>query len=310
MANKTNKEIHVNVDNDTVKEAVNYVRMVGAGHLNGCVLTGPAGMGKTHLVEHTLQEMGREYVLYGGHITLAEIYEFLYENADALIFFDDVSQVITKTEIMEMLKQALNTSGSRTLHYRSKNVLSENVKNHFDFSGQIICAFNAMDTQNPNVKAIVDRAPSVELRYSRKDVEDIMWKIAEAPGGDLREDEKMIVTEEIISYTDNTMDVSLRKQFLAFSIFASHKQWHGEGNTSWIPQVHNLFGKKKRSKVEQLFIELVGEKGTIPRPDFVKAMAVQFEVSPRTAQRRIGEFLDMGIMSENKKKGGLLRLEK
>jgi hypothetical protein len=71
-----------------------------------------------------------------------------------------------------------------------------------------------------------------------------------------------------------------------------------------------LFGKKKRSKVEQLFIELVGEKGTIPRPDFVKAMAVQFEVSPRTAQRRIGEFLDMGIMSENKKKGGLLRLEK
>ena len=61
-----------------MKKACNYIKMVGAGDLLGCTLIGPAGMGKTHLIRHTLDQMDIPYEVYGGHITLAEVYEFMF----------------------------------------------------------------------------------------------------------------------------------------------------------------------------------------------------------------------------------------
>jgi len=303
------KTTHIKLDNPSVETAEHYIRMVGMDAINGCILLGPPGMGKTHLVRHTLDEMDVEYEAYGGHITLAEVYEYLFENKDGLIFFDDVSQVINKTEIMEMLKQALNTSGSRRLHYRSKNVLSENVPKYFDFTGQMIFAFNLMDLQNPNVRAIMDRAPVVELKYSRKEIMDAMYAIAKGETGGLMEYEKMIVTKEIEDYTDSTMDVSLRKQQLAFKIYRSFKHLYGETNNVWKTQVQKLFGKKKRSWLEQLIIDLVGERGKIKRTELVKEIALTKDMSTRTAHRKINEFIEMEIIYQNKIKGGFVSMK-
>ena len=302
---KNNKQPHIKLNNPTVDTAEHYVRMTGMGSINGCILVGPPGMGKTHLVENTLRDMGVKYELYGGHITLAEVYEYLYENSDKTIFFDDVSQVINKTEIMEMLKQALNNSGSRKLHYRSKNVLNSETPNNFEFSGQIIFAFNKMETNNPNVRAIMDRAPVIEIKFSRKEIIDAMYKLAEGEGGNtLLTHEKMLVTREIEDYTDSSMEISLRKQQLAFKIFESFKKLYGEGNVDWMPQIQRLFGMKKKSWMEQLIINLVGEKGKIKRSELVKEIALKYDMSLRTAHRKINDFLEMEVIYQNKNKAG------
>ena len=301
---KRKRLINVKINNETVELAEQYIEMVGSGHLQGCIMVGPAGMGKTHLVCNTLDNMDVQYEVYGGHITLAEIYEYLFENSDKLIFFDDVSQVVSKPEIMEMLKQALNTTGDRRLHYRSKGVLRGNVPNNFKFTGRIIFAFNLMDKKNPNVKAIMDRAPVIELKYSRGDILNAMYDIAKHPlGGGLLEYEKIIVTKEIETYTDSSMDISLRKQLHAFKIFSASKARFGEGNEQWKPMIHKLFGKKQESWIKKLVRELAGE-GKMTRKELARQIAIRKDMSPRNAHRRINEFLELEEIYQNKLKFG------
>jgi len=306
---KKDTEVYVKIKNPNIDSAENYVRMVGTGHLKGCILIGPPGLGKTKIVTHTLSDIDVPYILYGGHITLAEIYEFLWENNDKLIFFDDVSQIVNKVEIMEMLKQALNNTGSRVIHYRSKNVLNPGVPNHFEFTGRVIMAFNLMDKKNPNVKAIMDRCPPIELNFSRKEILEAMYLIAKAQGGGLLEYEKAIVTKEIEDYTDSSMDISLRKQAQAFKIYSAFKDIYGEGNIEWIREVHRLFGKKMRSWIEELLINLVGIDGKIKRTELVKEIALARDVSGRTAHRKIKDYIDMDILFTNKEKWGEISLK-
>jgi len=302
--------VHIKLKSPSITTAEHFIRMVGMGDLLGCTLIGPPGMGKTHMVRHVLDEMKVPYTMYGGHITLAEVYEFLYENRESLIFFDDVSQVINKTEIIEMLKQALNLSGkSRILNYRSKGVLSPNVPNHFEFTGRIIFAFNTMDTGNPNVKAIMDRAPPVELKFSRKEIIQAFYDIAENEGGGLMEYEKLIVVKEVEDFTDSSVELSLRKLFISFNMYASFKRMYGEGNLFWKEQVQRMFGRRKESWMRQMVRDLVGED-SIKRTELAKEIALKLNQSPRNAQRKINEFLELEEIFQDKAKGGQISIKK
>jgi hypothetical protein len=300
---------HVEINNPTVRSAEHFIRMVGMKDLLGLVLIGPAGMGKTHMVEHILTEMNEPYVKYGGHITLPSIYEYLCENSNNLVFFDDCSQLVQNTEIMEILKQALQVSKERVLHYRSFGLKSKAPKS-FVFEGRIIMAFNTMDVSNPNVQAIISRAPMIELAYSREEIYQAMYKIARGEGGGLLEHEKMWVTKEIENHTrkDARISVNLRKQQIAFQIYASFKRLYGEGNTDWIVEVHNALGKVQESWIQSMVKELVGESGRIPRLELARAIAGKRDTSLRTAYRKIAEALELEQIFTNKETSGDISL--
>lgn len=301
--NNIQEQVHIAIENPTVALAEHYVKSVGMGCVLGCTLVGPAGMGKTHLIENVLKDMGVEYVKYGGHITLAAIYEFLFENHNNLIFFDDCSNIIQQTEIMELLKQALlENQIKRELHYRSYGVKT-GAPNKFVFDGRIIMAFNVMDKNNPNVMAVRSRAPYVELRYSYAEIMEAMKQISAGAGGGLLEHEKVIITREIETYTDASMDVSLRDQQQAFNLYRSCKTLYGEGNDKWKSLVHNLFGRKKESWIREMVKKLCGE-GKIPRKELAKHIAIVMNQSPRNAQRKIAEWLESDEIFQNKARDG------
>jgi hypothetical protein len=296
---KTN---HVKIENESVRTVQHYIRMVGNSDLLGCILMGPAGMGKTHLVRTTLDEAGVPYKIYGGHITLAGIYEYLCENADSLIFFDDVSQVVSKPEIMEMLKQALNLSSQRRyLNYRSKTKLAPGISPMFEFTGRIIMAFNKMDSMDANVKAIIDRAPLVELKFSYKEIIQACRDIADS-SDEMDCKDKNDIVDVIENYTDSSMNVSLRKLFLAFKIFKSFKKLYGD-NDVWQEQVRKLFGKKKVSWMKEMVTEL---GGVVKKNELIKEICIRRNVSPRTALRRVNDFVQIEEIYQNKQKGGVI----
>jgi cell fate (sporulation/competence/biofilm development) regulator YlbF (YheA/YmcA/DUF963 family) len=269
-------------------------------------LIGPAGMGKTHTVEHVLQRMEAPYKKYGGHITVAQTFQFMYENSESLIFFDDCSNIISNREIIEQLKQALQDSGKRMLHYRSTGSAVD--VDEFEFKGQIIMAFNKMQAKDPNVQAIISRAPTVEMKYSFQDVISAMYQIAKNPGGILKKHEKIVVTREIERYADSTMDVSLRTQQQAFKIYNHCRKIHDGPNKEWKKLVHNMIGKKERSWIYEFVKDLVGT-GKIKRSELAKEIAIHKGVTPRTAQRRIKEFLEIGEIYQNKKKAGHISIK-
>ena len=297
-----NKPKHVTITNDSVITAEHFIRMVGIGDLLGCSLIGPAGMGKTHLVKNTLDELGVKYITFGGHITLAGMYEFLYEHQDCLIFFDDVSQVIEKTEIMEMLKQALQTNGPRMLNYRSSRALKPHVPNRFEFYGRMIFAFNKA-VINPNVRAIFDRAPLLELKYTHKQIIQAFYQIAEEPVNELSVSERVKIVQAIDSYVTPELMVSLRKLFLAFKIYSSFKKLYGDTNDMWVNEVKKLFGKKKVHWMVEL---LINHGNSMRRVDFARIISLNRDMSLRNAQRRINELLELELLFCSKERNGLI----
>jgi len=299
------KVVNVNLNNKTVQAAKIALEMVASGVEHGCVIVGPGGMGKSHLVRATLEDMGIKYVAYGGHISLAAMYEFLCENSEKLIYFDDVSQIVNHREIMELLKQALDPSSyERELHYRSKGVLKVGTPESFIFTGGIIMTFNTIDKKNADVSAVIDRCGFEELKYTRQEIFSAMYQIAQAEGGVLPATEKIIITKEIENWTDSTMVVSLRRQATAFRRYAHFKKTRGVANNEWKESIHRLFGQKKQSWIKELVQNMADKNGLVKRKELVREIAIKKSFNPRTAQRRVAEWIEMEEIYQNKRRDG------
>lgn len=300
---------NVKLTNKKILMAKCYIKMVADGDLRAITLLGSAGTGKSQVIKATLDELGIDYVCYGGHITMMATYLFLLENHDKLIFFDDVSQVINEVEIMEMLKQCLQTGNfTREINYRS-NQLPIGIPNKFEFSGKCIFAFNTANLDNPNVQAITDRSPIVYFDFTRKELLDMMNEIANDKSdiyevGGLNTKEKLMITKEIENYTDSTMDISLRKQEIAFNIY---RNWKKDKSFDWKPMVYNLFSKRKESFIRELIKDL---GGMVERKILIKEMCNRLNIGIRTAQRRVEDYLELGEIYTNKLRNGKVSLTK
>jgi hypothetical protein len=125
-------------------------KMVGRGIQPSLVITGGAGMGKTHLVKKTLQDMGLresfEFVHFKGRATAAGLFITLYENADKIIVLDDCDSVFRDEDAVNILKGALDSYDTRKISYITSKPLKDEFGNalprHFEFGGRIIFISN------------------------------------------------------------------------------------------------------------------------------------------------------------------------
>ena len=132
---------------DTIER---LTRMVGKGIQPSLVVTGGAGMGKTHLVKNTLEAIGLQesydFVHFKGRCTAAGLYITLYENSDKIVVLDDCDSVFRDQDAVNILKGALDSYDTRKISYiTSKNLKDEfgmEVPKHFEFTGRIIFISN------------------------------------------------------------------------------------------------------------------------------------------------------------------------
>jgi hypothetical protein len=132
------------------KNIERLTKMVGRGFQPSLVITGGAGMGKTHIVKSTLEEMGLresyDFVHFKGRATPAGLFVTLYENNDKIIVLDDCDSVFKDDDAVNILKGALDSYDTRKISYIStkslKDEFGSEVPRHFEFSGRIIFISN------------------------------------------------------------------------------------------------------------------------------------------------------------------------
>jgi Cdc6-like AAA superfamily ATPase len=124
--------------------------MVGRGIQPSLVITGMAGVGKTHLVKETLKQMGLresyEFEHFKGKATAAGLFITLYQNSDKIVVLDDCDSVFKDDDAVNILKAALDSYDTRKISYIStkplKDEFGEPIPAHFEFTGKIIFISN------------------------------------------------------------------------------------------------------------------------------------------------------------------------
>lgn len=176
-------------------------KMVGRGIQPSLVITGGAGMGKTHLVKNTLEGMGLresyDFVHFKGRATAAGLFITLYENSDKIIVLDDCDSVFRDDDAVNILKGALDSYDTRKISYITTKALKDEfgaeVPRHFEFSGRIIFISN------------ISQSKLDEAIRSRSFVADV----------DLTTDQMFARMEQLIDKMESRIPHAAKKQALA-----------------------------------------------------------------------------------------------
>ena len=129
-------------------------KAVKKGDVRAMIVSGPPGVGKSHGIEEVLsrhslvESLGgtKKYETVKGAVSPLGLYCKLYELADRdnVIVFDDCDSIFTDETSLNLLKAALDTKMTRTLHWNSDSnkLRNENIPNSFKFEGSAIFVTN------------------------------------------------------------------------------------------------------------------------------------------------------------------------
>lgn len=176
-------------------------KMVGRGIQPSLVITGGAGMGKTHLVKSTLEGMGLresyDFVHFKGRATAAGLFITLYENSDKIIVLDDCDSVFRDDDAVNILKGALDSYDTRKISYITTKALKDEfgteVPRHFEFTGRIIFISN------------ISQSRLDEAIRSRSFVADV----------DLTTDQMFARMEQLMTKMESRIPLAAKEQALA-----------------------------------------------------------------------------------------------
>ena len=221
------------------------------GTIKGLVISGAPGTGKSFGVAHALERdsiqdklahdpsdpdfarrtdkgghFKARYKFIKGFATPAALYKQLYEYSEhrEVLVFDDCDGILKDDICLGLLKTALDTSGTRTLHWLNNSNRGDDAPDHFEFKGAVIFITN-IDFQRsiakggslaPHLDAILDRCLYLDLTIRSK--RDKLIRI-EHVARDLGMLEKKRLNpeqiEEVMAYLKDNADhfprLSLRK---------------------------------------------------------------------------------------------------
>ena len=187
-------------------------KMVGRGIQPSLVITGMAGVGKTHLVKETLKQMGLresyDFEHFKGKATAAGLYMTLYANSDKIVVLDDCDSVFKDDDAVNILKAALDSYDTRQISYIStrplKDEFGEPIPTRFEFTGKIIFISN------------INQSKLDEAIRSRSFVADIS----------MNTDQMFLRMEQLMQTIESKIPMPAKQQALAI-MKALHAKYDG-----------------------------------------------------------------------------------
>ncbi len=175
-----------------------FTKMVGNNVIPSMLLTGQAGVGKTHTVINTLENMGLvegdDYIVVKGHSSPMGLYMCLYNNNGKIIVMDDCDSVWGENTALNILKGALDSYSRRTISWQSLAADRNNVPDCFEFEGSIIFISNK-DARRLD-SAVVNRTITCNLLMSNDEIVDRMDQLKE----DMEPEVNIEMKNEVLSF--------------------------------------------------------------------------------------------------------------
>ena len=141
-AKTTTKTAKSNVDSERNSTATIYAdpkhvfqdledsvrQLCRGGALNGVLIAGPGGTGKSYHVEKAFDaeglQPGKDWVKFKVRMTPPEIYKTLLNNYDKIIVFDDCDEALTNKTAANIFKSAIDTYEHRTVSWFKTDTLN------------------------------------------------------------------------------------------------------------------------------------------------------------------------------------------
>lgn len=142
------------------------------------IITGEGGLGKTHTVMQTIQDLqmfNYEWTVFKGYSTARGLYNTLYDNNGKVIIFDDCDSVLEDKVAINILKSALDSYEKRTITWMAKMNPNDSYPQQFDFRGRII--FISNKSKDKIDGAILSRSLTVDLTMTAEEKIQRMTKI-------------------------------------------------------------------------------------------------------------------------------------
>jgi hypothetical protein len=202
-----------------------YIKNIANGELRSLIVNGPPGVGKSAMVEKFLKEhKSSTQKFVSGHMTLLSLYHNLYQHKDKgqVLVLDDVDSIFSKTEGLNILKAAMDTTRQRRISWESNTMmLSElGLPKVFNFNGSVVLITNvgfggAMTKQMAHLNALKDRSYCIPIadggiQSAYKQIAYMVIKHDILAEYHLTDAVKSKILDYILNNLDNLYTVSLR----------------------------------------------------------------------------------------------------
>lgn len=213
--------------NERFKFIQDFTEMVGTGAIPSLLLTGQAGVGKTHSVLEALTGLcmveGEDFRVIKGHSSALGLYKALHDNQEGLTIFDDCDSCWKDPIALNILKAALDSYSKRCITWNSLAAERSGLPETFEFKGQIIFISN-MDARKMD-PAVVSRTVTCNLTMTNDEIIDRMEGIA----SDIEQQTSMSAKEEVIGFLRENQSkftgLSLRTFIQACRFRHSSENW-------------------------------------------------------------------------------------
>jgi len=199
-----------------------YVKMVCNSNVNGLIVEGEAGIGKTYNIIKALKEEKKEFISISGNLTPLEFYHFLYENKDKTIFIDDSKSIFTSEISLEILKAGLySIDDKRFINYNTSSSKLR-VPNRFEFKGKLIISVNDLSSkQGEDLKAVIDRVLYHKISFSYLEKINILNELVKKEYPSLDPKDREFVFKWIkVNTNEATKNLNFR---LLFKLYETYK---------------------------------------------------------------------------------------
>jgi len=157
----------------------NHVKAWIDGDIPFLALIGGPGLGKSYAYEKLLEDAPHH--LFKVRATAVQIYNFVHDQPDLPIIFDDVGNITHERTCLDLMKALCDSRVPRTVHWNTNTPILGDRKRSFTTEAPVLLVCNRDLGKNDDVRALLDRADGIIFDPPRSEIISKMKTFARQP---------------------------------------------------------------------------------------------------------------------------------